>query len=87
MGFISWLKQILKRKKVHTQLPTTQLPTANRLTEQAIPTISKTEISRFQARIRNIERRKKSIRQYRGKFKPRPAHEKRLWKPDKTPEH
>jgi hypothetical protein len=46
---------------------------------------SKTKIAKIQARLRNIERRKASIRRYKGKFKPQPAQEKRLFKPDVKP--
>ena len=47
---------------------------------------SKTRISRARARLRNIQRAKASMRQYRGRFKPKPAFEKRLYKPDAKPE-
>ena len=46
---------------------------------------SKSKVSTAQARLRNIERRRTSIRQYRGKFKPRRAYEKRLYKPEEEP--
>jgi len=46
---------------------------------------SKTKIARVQARLKNIERRKSSIKRYRGKFKPQPAMEKRLFKPEAKP--
>jgi len=46
---------------------------------------SKTKIAKAQARLKNVERRKSSMRQYKGKFKPRPAHEKRLFKPEAKP--
>jgi len=46
---------------------------------------SKTKIARAQARLANVERRKSSMRQYRGKFKPKSAYEKRLYKPDAKP--
>lgn len=46
---------------------------------------SKTRISRAVARLRNIQREKASMRQYRGRFKPKPALEKRLYKPDAKP--
>ncbi len=42
---------------------------------------SKTKIATAIARLRNVERRKSSMRRYRGKFKPQPAFEKRLYKP------
>ena len=46
---------------------------------------SKTTIARAIARLRNIQRERASMRQYRGRFKPRPALEKRLYKPDAKP--
>jgi hypothetical protein len=46
---------------------------------------SKTKIAKVQARLRNIERGKSSMRRYRGRFKPQPAQEKRLFKPDAKP--
>lgn len=47
---------------------------------------SKTRISRAMARLSNIQREKASMRQYRGRFKPKPALEKKLYKPDAKPE-
>lgn len=47
---------------------------------------SKTRISKAMARLRNIEREKASMRQYRGRFRPKSAFEKRLYKPDAKPE-
>jgi hypothetical protein len=47
---------------------------------------SETRIAKAWARLKNLERRKLSMRQYRGKFKPRPALEKRLYKPEAKPE-
>ncbi|NIR87126.1 hypothetical protein GWO13_05945 [Candidatus Bathyarchaeota archaeon] len=47
---------------------------------------SKTRVAMALARLKNVERRKLSIRKYRGKFKPRPAFEKRLYRPDEKPE-
>lgn len=46
---------------------------------------SLTRIAKAQARLHNIARRKASARQYRGKFKPKTAYEKRLYKPDAKP--
>jgi hypothetical protein len=41
---------------------------------------SKGKIAKMQARLKNIERRKLSPKQYKGKFKPKTAYEKRLYK-------
>ena len=46
---------------------------------------SKTRIALIQARLQNIERQRTSTRSYRAKFKPQPAHEKRLYKPEVKP--
>ena len=46
---------------------------------------SKTRISLTQAKFKNVERQRSSTRSYRGKFKPKPAHEKRLYKPEAKP--
>ena len=48
-------------------------------------TPSLTRIAIAQARLQNVSRRKKSIRKYRGKFRPKSAYEKRLWKTDEKP--
>ena len=47
---------------------------------------SETRIAKAWARLKNVERRKSSMRRYRGKFKPPPAFEKRLYKPEAKPE-
>jgi len=46
---------------------------------------SRTRAARLYARARNIERRRASIARYPGKFKPKPAYEKRLYRPDEKP--
>jgi hypothetical protein len=48
-------------------------------------TPSLTRIAAAQARLENVSRRKSSIRKYRGKFRPKTAYEKRLWKTDEKP--
>lgn len=46
---------------------------------------SLTRIAIAQARLQNISRKRASIRKYRGKFRPKSAYEKRLWKPNEKP--
>ncbi len=46
---------------------------------------SKTKVAMAIARFENVERRRLSMRKYRGKFKPRSAFEKRLYKPEQKP--
>jgi len=47
---------------------------------------SKTKASKLYARIRNLERQRASMPHYRGSFKPKPKHEKRLFKTDEKPQ-
>jgi hypothetical protein len=46
---------------------------------------SKTKVSKLYARIKNLERERTSMPHYPGSFKPKPKHEKRLFKPDEKP--
>jgi len=46
---------------------------------------SKTKLAKAQARLKNVERERTAIQRLKGKFKPRPAHEKRLFKPEAEP--
>jgi len=47
---------------------------------------SKTRVSMVLARSKNVGRKRLSVRRYRGKFKPRPAFEKRLYRLEEKPE-
>ncbi|UCC33737.1 MAG: hypothetical protein JSW53_01670, partial [Candidatus Bathyarchaeota archaeon] len=47
---------------------------------------SKTRIAKVVARYKNVQRERASMRRYRGRFKPKSAFEKRLYKPDAKPE-
>jgi hypothetical protein len=46
---------------------------------------SKTKLSKLYARIKNLERQRTAIPQYRGSFKPKPKHEKKLFKQNEKP--
>ena len=46
---------------------------------------SKTKAAKLHARFKNIERKRASMPKYRGSFKPKPAYEKRLYKPEEKP--
>ena len=46
---------------------------------------SLTRIAIANARLANISHRKSSMKKYRGKFRPKPAYEKRLWSSDEKP--
>ncbi|UCE57678.1 MAG: hypothetical protein JSW19_00245 [Candidatus Bathyarchaeota archaeon] len=50
-----------------------------------VKTPSLTRIAKAQARLQNVARQKASTRRYRGKFKPKSAYEKRLYKPEEKP--
>jgi len=60
------------------QLPTPRTP------RRKLP--SQTRIAMTIARSRNVERRRLAMRRYRGKFKPRSALEKQLYRPEARPE-
>ena len=46
---------------------------------------SKTRIAKAQARLRNVERERAAGQVFKGKLKPKPAFEKRLFKPEAKP--
>jgi len=46
---------------------------------------SKTKLARAQARLRNVERETAAAQRLKVKFRPKPAHEKRLFKPEAKP--
>jgi len=48
--------------------------------------VSKTEMAKSIARMKNVERSRSSMQKHRGSFKPKTAFEKRLWKSNKKPE-
>lgn len=62
---------------------------ATKLAQMAKPrTIKKpslTKIAKVQARLKNIERQQSSMKPFRGKFRQKPAYEKRLFKPEAKP--
>jgi hypothetical protein len=58
---------------VHVRIPKSNKP-------------SKTKVSRLYARLKNLERRRASMPVYHGSFKPKPKHEKKLFKPEKKPQ-
>jgi len=47
---------------------------------------SKTRVAKIQARLQNIERQKTVIKEYRGRFQPKKAYEKKLYKSEEKPE-
>lgn len=74
---------ILKvKKKRKTKSASVSLP---KFKPRKIKKPSLTRIAMAQARLRNVERKKSAMKHYRGKFKPKPAYEKKLYKPEEKP--
>ncbi|MDH7607211.1 MAG: hypothetical protein QHH12_05540 [Candidatus Bathyarchaeota archaeon] len=66
-----------KRESLPPQKPFT--PPPSRILRRRKP--SKTKMAKLSARLKNIERVRIAQPKLRGKFKPKPAHEKRVFKP------
>jgi hypothetical protein len=77
--------EVLTPAKEHKPKKTSPLVSLPEYKPRKKKTPSLTRIAIAQARLKNISRRKASIRKYRGKFRPKSAYEKRLWKPDEKP--
>ena len=77
--------EVLKPEKQHKPKRTSSLVSLPEYKPRKTKTPSLTRIAIAQARLQNISRKKASIRKYRGKFRPKSAYEKRLWKPDEKP--
>jgi hypothetical protein len=71
-----------KENKTKRKSPLVKLP-EYKPRKKKTPSLTKIAIA--QARLQNISRRKSAMRKYRGKFKPKSAYEKRLWKTDEKP--
>ena len=70
-----------KRSRKKTEKPFTPAP-------YRVPKarkISKTKAAKLSARLKNLERKRAAPTKYRGSFKPKPAKEKRLYKPEEKP--
>ena len=78
------VKQLpLKKNRFSSDIKKPFTPVRVRYTKPLTP--SKTKVSKLYARIKNLERQRASNSRIRG-FKPRPQHEKRLFKPNEKPE-
>ena len=77
--------EVLTPEKQHKQKKASPLVKLPEYKPRKKKTPSLTRIAIAQARLQNISRRKASIRKYRGKFRPKSAYEKRLWKTDEKP--
>jgi len=74
----------LSKKTSSMQIEKPFTPVPVRFPKPRIP--SKTKVSKLYARIKNIERQRSSIPKYHGSFKPKPKHEKTLFKPNQKPQ-
>lgn len=70
-----------RRRTPETKKPFKPVPV--RIPKPKIP--SKTKVSKLYARIKNLERQRTMMPEYHGSFKPKPKHEKTLFKPDEKP--
>jgi hypothetical protein len=71
-----------KEKKPKKKVAFAKLP-EYKPRKKKIPSLTRIAIA--QANLQNISHRKSSMRKYRGKFRPKSAYEKRLWKADEKP--
>jgi len=72
------------KKKASMQIDKPFTPVPVRFQKPRIP--SKTKVSKLYARIKNVERKRSSMPTYHGSFKPKPKHEKSLFKADQKPQ-
>ena len=73
-----------KRKRTKSRIDKTFKPVPVRASKRKPP--SKTKVSRLYARIKNLERQRAAGRSRIRGFKPKPQHEKKLFKPDEKPQ-
>ena len=86
-GFVMFKKvrQIpIKRKRTKSRIDKPFKPVPVRASKRRQP--SKTKVSRLYARIKNLERQRAAGRSRIRGFKPKPHHEKKLFKPDEKPQ-
>jgi hypothetical protein len=77
--------KIEKKRKKKTQTTFFKKKTFQTLRPKRRGPPSKTRMAQAQARLRNVERETTTIQRFKGKFKPRSAYEKRLFKPEAKP--
>jgi hypothetical protein len=77
-------KQRSTKKTSDMQIKKPFTPVRVRFQRPKLP--SKTKASKLYARIRNIERQRISMPAYHGSLRPKPKHEKKLFKPDQKPQ-
>jgi hypothetical protein len=78
------VKQVqTRRKRTLTELKKPFTPVRVKIPRPKTP--SKTKVSKLYARIKNLERQRTSMPAFQRGFRPRPTHEKRLFKPEEKP--
>jgi hypothetical protein len=87
-GYVIFKKVREVRKRLSGRASSMQINKPFTPVQVRIPkprTPSKTRASRLYGRIKNLERQRTAMPTYHGSFKPRPKHEKQLFKPDQKP--
>jgi hypothetical protein len=74
----------ITRKRVSSQVKKPFTPVHVHIPKPKTP--SKTNVSKLYARIKNLEKQRTSMPQYRGSFRPKPKYEKKLFKPNEKPQ-
>lgn len=77
--------RILKKRKRKTQTAFFKKKTFRMQRHKRRGPPSKTKIALAQARLKNVARRTSTLPQFKGKFRSKAAHEKRLFKPENKP--
>jgi hypothetical protein len=72
-----------RRKRAPTEIKKPFTPVRVKTPRSKTP--SKTKASKLYARIKNLERQRTSMPTFHGSFRPRPTHEKKLFKPEEKP--
>lgn len=72
------------RRRASLEIKKPFTPVRVRYPKPKVP--SKTKVSKLYARIKNLERQRTSMPIYHGSFKPKPTHEKKLFKSAKKPQ-
>ncbi len=78
------VKRVKTKKRSDRQIQKPFTPVRVHPAKPKLP--SKTKVSKLYARIKNLERQHTTTPTYRGSFKPKPRHEKTLFKPHRKTE-
>jgi hypothetical protein len=78
-------RRSFRRKTIRSKAKKPFTPVPVRIPHSRKPP-SKTKVSKLYARLKNLERNRASMTRHHGSFKPKPSHEKRLFKPEEKPQ-